>query len=301
VRIAFFGSDGMAACLEPLVAAGHEVGRVYTVGEPDARRRPLLAAARRHDIPVHLGRATSADLAALDREGYDLVVACGYPHLIPVGALSGTRAINVHPALLPGGRGPWPYPHVILRGLAETGVTIHEMDERFDTGPVLCQAAFPVLPTETGGSLAVRCRRLAASLLVELLAAFEPAWEARRPQSGGEYWKRPGPADWTIDWSAPVARVDRQVRAFAPRGARARLGRRAVRVRACVAWPERHAHRPGAVLERGRAGVLVAAGDGFVLVTSFRDLPRKGWRRRLRRWARGAAARLRAASLPLRR
>jgi phosphoribosylglycinamide formyltransferase-1 len=59
------------------------------------------------------------------------------------------RIVNVHPSLLPAFPGAHPIADALAAGAAETGVTVHLVDEGLDTGPVLRQEAIPVEPRET--------------------------------------------------------------------------------------------------------------------------------------------------------
>jgi methionyl-tRNA formyltransferase len=86
-------------------------------------------------------------------------------------------AINVHPALLPKNRGLFPYFWALTNGDAETGVTVHWMDTKFDTGEILLQEKLPIAPDDTVISLARKSAELGADLLscaVKLIQQGEP-------------------------------------------------------------------------------------------------------------------------------
>ena len=75
--------------------------------------------------------------------------------------------INIHPALLPRHRGLFPYFWVIAAGEKETGVTIHWVDEKFDTGQLLLQEKITVEPTDTIISLSYKSSMVGADMLVK--------------------------------------------------------------------------------------------------------------------------------------
>lgn len=119
-------------------------------------------------------------LEALRAAGIDLVVLAGYLRLMPpevVRAFRG-RMLNIHPALLPafGGRGMYGahiHRAVIAAGCTVTGVTVHFVDERYDTGPILVQWPVPVLAGDSAEVLAARVLAVEHRLLplaVELVA-----------------------------------------------------------------------------------------------------------------------------------
>lgn len=83
----------------------------------------------------------------------DLIVLAGYLRLIPAAVIAAFRhrILNVHPSLLPrhGGKGMWGrhvHEAVIAAGDAESGITIHEVDEVYDQGPIVAQHKLAVQP-----------------------------------------------------------------------------------------------------------------------------------------------------------
>jgi phosphoribosylglycinamide formyltransferase 1 len=137
----------------------------------------VLVASNRADSPALLRAATaSIDIAAFDPNDdgsellallqkfrIDLVVLAGYLKLIPPKVISeyAGRIINIHPALLPafGGEGMYGarvHEAVIASGAAETGVTVHLVDDDYDRGPVLAQWRVRVDKSDTAESLAAR-------------------------------------------------------------------------------------------------------------------------------------------------
>src|SRR4029453_17955882 len=116
MKVALFGTDFFANCFELLEAYGHQVCAVFS--QPcdglfsfnDRVRR----IAERWALVLRLDAATAHDIAALANSGCDLVVSGFYAHRIPIEHAPELLAVNIHPTLLPWGRGPWPLPHVIL-------------------------------------------------------------------------------------------------------------------------------------------------------------------------------------------
>jgi phosphoribosylglycinamide formyltransferase-1 len=86
------------------------------------------------------------------------------------------RVINVHPALLPkfGGRGMYGdniHRAVLAAGEPETGVTIHVVEEKYDSGPVLAQRKVKVEPGDTVQTLGARVLAVEHELFVETIGA----------------------------------------------------------------------------------------------------------------------------------
>lgn len=103
-------------------------------------------------------------VATLLREHHiDFIVLAGFLWLVP-NYLTDTyagRIVNIHPALLPkfGGRGMYGdnvHRAVIDSGEAESGITIHLVNEKYDSGDILFQASVPVTTDDTPDSLAAK-------------------------------------------------------------------------------------------------------------------------------------------------
>lgn len=143
--------------------------------------------AQRAKVPfLHLSGVTHPDPDALDRamlgalreHRVEWVVLAGYLKKIGPRTLQGYRGriLNTHPALLPRFGGPGMYgmrvhEAVLAAGERETGVTVHLVDESYDTGPVVAQCSVPVLPGDSPESLAERVMTREREFLIETLAA----------------------------------------------------------------------------------------------------------------------------------
>lgn len=109
----------------------------------------------------------SSVLAALTEFRVDLIVLAGFLAKIPSLLIDAypSRIINIHPALLPkfGGKGMYGmrvHEAVVDSEEKETGITIHSIDEHYDEGITLFQAACPVLPGETAEEVAAKVHAL---------------------------------------------------------------------------------------------------------------------------------------------
>ncbi len=139
---------------------------------------------------VRPGRLSSADLLALVHEhAIDLVLLCGYLHLVPVPEPLRGRILNIHPALLPEFGGPGMHglkvhTAVLAAGKDESGCTVHFCDDRYDTGPVILQRTCPVLPDDTPGALAARVFEVERNAYPEALVQLLTGRAAPQPPPG---------------------------------------------------------------------------------------------------------------------
>ncbi|HET8778035.1 MAG TPA: phosphoribosylglycinamide formyltransferase [Candidatus Limnocylindria bacterium] len=177
--------SGRGSNLEACLDAGLEI-RVVISNRADVR---ALAVAAARGVPAHvLRRADFTDASARDRAiahlltdaGVELAVLAGYDQVLRPSYFAGFsgRTVNVHPSLLPahGGAGMIGlavHRSVLACGDAETGVTIHEVTQDLDAGPILAQAHVRVLADDDAETLAARVLVEEHRLLVETLRALE--------------------------------------------------------------------------------------------------------------------------------
>ena len=143
-----------------------------------------LQRARNEGIPwyhissvTHPGPAEDAEiLRVLKRHGVDTVILAGYMKQLGTTSLQAYRGrvLNIHPALLPkfGGKGMYGkrvHEAVLVAGEKVTGVTIHVLDENYDTGPIINQCQIPVLENDTVDTLAERVLKHEHRLYAETL------------------------------------------------------------------------------------------------------------------------------------
>jgi phosphoribosylglycinamide formyltransferase-1 len=122
---------------------------------------------------------TEAVAPELEQRGVDVVVLAGYLAILPkefVVRFPG-RIINLHPSLLPKYGGPGMYglrvhAAVLRAGESETGVTVHQVTETVDAGPILWQIRVPVLPDDTPERLRTRLHPFEVRALVATITRF---------------------------------------------------------------------------------------------------------------------------------
>jgi phosphoribosylglycinamide formyltransferase-1 len=150
--------------------------RIVAVGaDNDA---PGLAHAEEFGIPTFTVPPTSFEsraawgdelLEQIQVWSPDLVVCAGFMRILPprvVAALS-PQLINTHPALLPAFPGAHAVRDALAAGVAQTGVTVHIVDEGVDTGPVIVQEAVAIEPGDTEAELHERIKTIERRLLTQ--------------------------------------------------------------------------------------------------------------------------------------
>jgi len=130
-------------------AAGLEIARRLGVRAEAIPAKPFGKDREAHERAID---------AALVAAGVDIVCLAGYMRLLTpylVGRWAG-RMLNIHPSLLPEFPGLDTHARALSAGTAQHGCTVHLVTEGMDEGPVLMQAAVPVLPGDTEDDLAAR-------------------------------------------------------------------------------------------------------------------------------------------------
>ena len=229
LRLVFMGSAGFSVpTLRALLEAGHQVVSVYT--QPP---RPAGRGHRQRLSPVHAFAAerglevrTPASLKGAEEQrafaalSADAAVVAAYGLILPAPVLAAPRlgCLNVHASLLPRWRGAAPIQRAILAGDDETGVTIMQVNEGLDTGPILSVGRVPVAADATAESLHDALAEIGARLMVEALdgVAAGTLTATPQPEAGAIYARKLDREEGRLDWTRPAADLERAVRALNP-------------------------------------------------------------------------------------
>ncbi len=287
MRVVFFGTPEFAVpSLHAIVGRGLDVVGVITQPDkPQGRSRsrllppPVKAAAEELRLAVLQPERPAGDLftAQLKRLKPDIGVVVAYGHILrpEILGIPPLGMINVHASLLPRWRGAAPIQHAILAGDDTTGISIMQLDEGMDSGPVLLQRQVEITPGETAGQLAERLSELGAEALEEAVAAIENG-EVRpvaQDESGVTLAPKITRQAARIDWLAPADRVARLTRAFDPNpGAWAELEGQALKL--FQASPVGAETAPGEIATDD-GELLVGCGSGSVAVAEVQPAGRK--------------------------
>ncbi|MDM7944962.1 MAG: methionyl-tRNA formyltransferase [Oceanibaculum nanhaiense] len=229
LRLAFMGTpDFSVPALQALIAAGHEIAAVYSQPPRPAGRgqkltpSPVQAYAQSQGLEVRTPKSlrnaeAQAEFAAL---GLDCAVVVAYGLILPKPILEAPRlgCVNIHASLLPRWRGAAPIQRAIQAGDVESGVTIMQMDEGLDTGPMLLRNSVPITPDTTGQSLHDALSPLGGRMIVEALAGLAAGTlqAVPQPEAGVTYAAKLTKEEALLDWTRPAAELERQIRAFDP-------------------------------------------------------------------------------------
>jgi methionyl-tRNA formyltransferase len=268
MRVIFMGSPAFAVrTLEALAAAGHELAAVYCqpprpAGRGKAERKTAVhERAEAMGIEVRTPRSlrSAEEQERFSALGAELAVVAAYGLILPRPVLDAPRlgCVNVHASLLPRWRGAAPIQRAILAGDEVSGVTIMQMDEGLDTGPMLLKRELSIAG-KTAGQVTEEMAELGAAALLDWLGERSPP--TPQPDTGATYAAKLDKSEGRIAWGHEAIEIERQVRAFAPApGAWFEVG--SERIKLLAARLSGRSGTPGEVLDDG---LSIACGEGAI-------------------------------------
>ncbi|MFC3111260.1 methionyl-tRNA formyltransferase [Undibacterium arcticum] len=295
MKIIFAGTPEFAAvALQAIHDAGFEIPLVLTQPDRPAGRGMQLQASRvkqfalAHDIPVAQPVSLRLDgkfpekvleaqqaHALLRATPHDVMVVAAYGLILPASVLSipPLGCINIHASLLPRWRGAAPIHRAIEAGDAESGVTIMQMEQGLDTGPMLSMEKLAIAADDSTGSLHDKLAELGGRMIVAALHQLQQSEVSATPQpeQGANYAAKIGKEEAALDFSESATVVERKIRAFNPfPGAFAMFDGVPIKIWRAELASDSDGTTPGQVLVAdAQQGVLVDCGSGVLRLTEL--------------------------------
>jgi len=283
-RAVFFGTPSFAVpCLAALADVAEVVAVVCQPDKPVGRGNvvtapPVKRWAEERGIPVQQPvKLRDGTFAAWLREvSPDLAVVVAYGRILPADVLTIPRfgCVNVHASVLPRHRGAAPINWAILAGDDATGVTLMQMDEGLDTGPMLAVRHTPIELDETAIDVSQRLQALGAELIREELPRLVAGALVATPQDDARATLAPllTKEMARIDWRQTARQVHDRVRGLQPwPGASTNLGARRLIVGSTRLDdpPAVLGGAPGEIVAVTRDRLWVATAGGLVAITEL--------------------------------
>jgi methionyl-tRNA formyltransferase len=212
-----------------------------------------------------------AFLAALHAWHADLGVVAAYGKILPATVLATPPLglINVHASLLPRYRGAAPVHRAVINGEAETGVSLMQVVQALDAGPVFDSVGRPIGPNDTSTEVEADLARLGAALLVSVIdqIADGTARAVAQEDSLATYAPRLEKHEGIIDWAQDATAIHNRVRGLQPWPmASSWLGAQRLILVQSTVRDANHAGGvpPGAVLAASREALSVQTGRGVI-------------------------------------
>ena len=259
MKIVFFGTPEPAAkILEALISSKHEI--ICVVTQPDRPKGrgqkitlpPVKEIALRHNLRIEQPERVKNNptlKALLETIKPDIAVVVAYGKIFPKDILTIPQYgfINVHASLLPSYRGAAPIQWALLNGEKETGVTIMQVDELLDAGPIILQEKVRIEENDNAETLLKKVFSVGQTLLLEGLEAIEKGTAKYFPQKDAAATFAPAitKESGEIDWKKTDTEIHN-------------------RIRALVVWPGAHTICHGKILKILRSEIGTTQGEGRI-------------------------------------
>ena len=272
MKLAYCGFDFFSACLDAIHCEGHEVIAVFSANcrPPIPANRYICEFCDTYGISHFNSPVDKLAIEQLETQQCDVLITAAYDFKIPELEATNIKGINIHPTLLPVGRGIWPLPWTLLTDQVDTGVSIHKITQQMDAGDLLAQRKFRIDPEETLETLSAKVQILAKQMLPQVLEDLNNLWENAQPQSGEPVnWPNPSRDQRTIHWENRVADIKKLCRAFGKTGCFASFDDSNWIVYILEGWEQPHSYSVGSVVHKTSTEMIVAASDGLVSLLYF--------------------------------
>ncbi len=228
MRAMFFGTPEIAV---PALEALHQIATVsLVICQPDRPAGRGLAP----KAPAVKARALELGLAVeqptkvkppefaerLRAERADVALVMAYGRILPKGVLDAPRigCVNLHASILPKYRGAAPITWAVVDGESTTGISVMQMDEGMDTGPVYAVAEVPIGPDMTAGELSAALAERARGVVIEVLPRVVAGELTAAPQdhTRATMARMLEKKDGLVDFTQPAKKVHDHVRGMSP-------------------------------------------------------------------------------------
>lgn len=228
LNVIFMGTPEFSVpALKAIAASGHKVISVYTQPpRPKGRgqqlqKSPVHLCAEELGIPVSPPRSLKKDMeaqATFAALGADVAVVAAYGLILPKIVLDAPRygCLNIHASLLPRWRGASPIQRAVWAGDRQSGITIMQMEEGLDTGPMIAHDAVDLDDTITTSQLHDMLSAMGAAMIVPVLDHIDDIKPVAQDDALSLYAPMLTKEDGRVDWAQGAAAIDRQIRALNP-------------------------------------------------------------------------------------
>ena len=277
LNIIFAGTPKFAAsALQACIASKHHIVAVFTQPDRPAGRGRKINYGPVKQLAIDAGidvfqpqRLDQEQFAQIKNLQADVMLVSAYGLLLPKELLAIPKlgCINIHASLLPSWRGAAPIQRSIIAGDLKTGISIMQMVEGLDAGPVLQQFECAIQAADTGFSLHDQLASIAAAVIVQVLENLQEGKLVAVSQDENQvsYAKKIAKQEANVDWLQSAVEIERKVRAFnAWPVAYTYFGQQRLRIWQAEVSGTSSDKSPGSILSADKQSIEVVAGTGVV-------------------------------------
>jgi len=223
--IVIWGTPYLAVEIAKSILTWTEITAIITTPDtPQGRKKiltpsPLKEFAKEHNIPVFSPDKlnTPATIELLSNLKSDIWLVIAYGKIIPQGILDimPNKVLNIHPSRLPQYRGPSPIQASLSNGDKQTAVSLMQIDNLMDHGPIIAQEEIDISPTDTYIELEQKIINTSARILSESLTKFIEGKIISQPQDDNKaslvsmVQKQDGQINWKIQTAQDIINLYR--------------------------------------------------------------------------------------------
>ncbi len=278
MKITFLGYDYSLDIAQRLMADGHAIMHIFTFPCDGmfSFNSQINDFAKNYNIPISEQKIGRQNIASLTDQGCELFICAGYPYKIPPIDINKAYGINLHPALLPRGRGIMPLPYIIMNDHEAAGFTVHKLSPKFDTGDILYQQAIEIDEQTDVEILSAKIAIAAPDIISSITKDIENYWNAATVQNNENASSYPAPSAEMrkLNWDNTAKESSLKGRAFGRFGLFATIENNMGEAQKLAvfnfkAWEEKHNHSAGSLLRSSPREIIITIKDGYICLKEF--------------------------------
>ena len=226
ISLVFFGAGPVASESLEFLIQTFQVEAVITKPRSKGNTAPVIDLANMHNLPIFtpLNRLELSEIIKNNRFSSQIGLVIDFGIIISSDVIDSFSLgiINSHFSLLPEWRGADPITFSLLSGQARTGVSLMQIVEALDEGPLIAQGELNILPTHTNQSLTKDLIDLSNTLLAHYLPMYVSGEISPGPQDliakstsrEVSYSRKLSKNDGLLDWNKDAETLEREIRAY---------------------------------------------------------------------------------------
>ncbi|PAJ74178.1 hypothetical protein CJF42_11870 [Pseudoalteromonas sp. NBT06-2] len=274
MNVAYFGNDWHIGCVDVFKQNGHTVSHIFINGEK-AFNHKIRQYAAKNNIPVISVKPDENQMKIIIQQGVECLFSIEYAWLIPISDnMKNVYALNVHPTMLPHGRGTTPVSWIINSYPQYAGVTFHKLTNEFDSGDIIYQSPMTLAPDESFETLMIKLHLSIPKMLNKILNDFDFLYHRAKKQDVGSTWPKLEINNRVIDWNMTTKQVKALAACCGRFGIVAMLNNETLLVNHIEVGQIEHDYSNGSIIKEDNETYVVAIRDGFIILMKHNIIER---------------------------
>ena len=217
MEIVYFGSDVFLSCFDYL-SEHHHIRALYTYHNDEDYFTEFAITKRAEElgIPIHYEAISPLTTKEYFNSGVDMFFVAEYDRIIEIPEdLPDFKGTNLHSSALPEGRSYYPIEVAMQLNLPRTGVTLHKLKPKLDSGAIIDQRVFDITPEMDSIDVYLRCASYGREMTEAFFKNFNSEWnKAHKQMERLPYWKRPATENLTLNHDMSIKEASEVFRRY---------------------------------------------------------------------------------------